>query len=97
MNRDLILTVLHSLDKLKENPKCSYYQSGTGTPTIEKYTFRITEPHSSEITVVKEVYPDGGVNLSGEQILEDGIPLWTSFIRDAEILNKLLLAIETVK
>ena len=98
MNRDLILTIFHKLDELKDNPKCSYYKSGTiETITIEKYTFRITKPHNDEITVVKEVYPDGRVNLSGEQILENGVPLWSSFIGDDRILDQLLLAIESAK
>jgi hypothetical protein len=97
MNNDLILTIFHKLDELKDATKCSYHKCETETIAIEKYTFRIDKPHNDEITVVKEVYPDGRVNLSGEQILEDGVPLWNSFIRNAEILNQLLLAIESVK
>lgn len=97
MNNDLILTIFHKLDELNNASKCSYHKCESETITIEKYTFRITKPRNDEITVVKEVYPDGRVNLSGEQILEDGVPLWNSFIRNGEILNQLLLAIESVK
>lgn len=97
MNHDLILTIFHKLDELKDASKCSYNKSGNETIAIEKYNFHITKPRNDEITVVKEVYPDGRVNLSSEQILEDGVPLWNSFIGNDEILNQLLLSIESVK
>lgn len=92
MNKELVRSLYERLEAIKMSDKVTYYVSDTPTEKIEKFTFKITTPFDDVITVVRETYPDHGVNISSEQASQDGVPVWTSILNSDKIINQLLEA-----